>query len=106
MAYEKKFKESVLAHVESGHTQESTANLFGIGTATIKEWKKRVSSGEGLDVRKRQRPPKKIDPERFLSYIAANPDAYESEIAAEFGCARSAVQKAFKKHGITRKKRE
>jgi len=65
-----------------------------------------VSSGEGLEVRKRQRKPKKINPERFLSYMAANPDAYEREIAAEFGCVRSAVQQAFKRYGITRKKED
>jgi len=105
MAYDKKFKEKVLSHMASDHTQEATAKLFGIGTATIKERRKRVSTGEGLEARKRQRKPKKIDPDRFLSCMAANPDAYESEIAAEFGCVRSAVQKALKKHGITRKKR-
>ena len=105
MAYDKKFKEKVLSHMATGHTQEATAKLFGIGTATIKEWRKRVSSGEGLEARKRQRKPKKIDPARLFSYMAANPDAYESEIAAEFGCVRSAVQKALKRHGITRKKR-
>ena len=35
MAYEKKYKERVLAYIESGHTQEETAKLFGVGTATL-----------------------------------------------------------------------
>jgi len=105
MSYDKKFKERVLSHVASGHSQEATAKLYGIGTSAIKEWKKRVTTGEGLDARKRQRKPRKIDPARLLCYMEANPDAYEREIAAEFGCVRSAVQKALKKQGITRKKR-
>ena len=64
-----------------------------------------MASGEGLEDRIRQRKPKKIDPEKLLAYMAANPDAYEREIAAEFGCVRSSVQKRLAKLGITRKKR-
>ena len=105
MAYDKKFKEQVLKHLSCGHTQEATSKLFGIGTTTIKEWKKRSETGEGLEARIRRRQPKKIDPEKLRAYVAANPDAYEYEIAAEFGCVRSAVQKALKRLGITRKKR-
>ena len=103
--YEKKFKEKVLIHLQKGHTQAATAELFGIGITTIKEWKKREASGEGLEARKRQNRPKKIDPEKLRAYVTAHPDAYEREIAVEFGCVRSAVQKALKKLGITRKKR-
>ncbi len=105
MAYDKKFRQRVLAHLEAGHTQQATATVFGIGTATIKEWKKRVAAEEGLEVRVRQRKPKKIVPEKLSAYMSAHPDAYISEIAAEFHCARFAVQKALKKLGITRKKR-
>ena len=105
MAYEKKYRQRVLKYLEAGHTQQATAETFGVSTATIKEWKKRIQTGEGLNVRDRQRRPKKIDPEKLRDYVLANPDAYISEIASEFGCVRSAVQKALKKSGITRKKR-
>jgi transposase len=106
MAYEKKFRQRVLEYMEAGHTQQATAEIFGIGTATIKAWKKRVQTGEGLNVRIRRRNPKKIDPDKLRAYVSANPDAYISEIASEFACARSAVQKALNKLGITRKKRQ
>ena len=105
MGYEKKYRQQVLTYMEKGHTQEATGKLFGISTTTLKRWKSRAASGEGLEDRIRQRKPKKIDPEKLLAYVAANPDAYEREIAAEFGCGRSAVQKRLKKLGITRKKR-
>ena len=105
MAYEKKFRQRVLEYLDAGHTQQVTAETFGVSTATIKEWKKRIQTGEGLDVRIHHRQPKKIDPEKLRYYVLANPDAYISEIASEFGCVRSAVQKALKKLGITRKKR-
>jgi len=105
MAYDKKFKQRVLEYLAEGHTQTSASKIFKIGTTTIKEWKKRLGAGESLDAKIRCRKPKKIDPEKLQAYAAANPDAYISEIAAEFGCVRSAVQKALKKLGITRKKR-
>jgi transposase len=105
MAYDKKFKQQVLKYLEEGHTQEATAQIFGIGTSAIKTWKKRMESGEGLEARIRQRQPRKIIPEKLREYVEAHPDAYISEIAAEFGCVRFAVQKALKKLGITRKKR-
>jgi len=105
MGYDKKFKEQVLKHLSKGHTQESTSKLFGVVTTTIKEWKRRVEKGEGLAPKIRQRSPKKIDPEKLRAYMELHPDAYEREIATEFNCVRSAVQKALKKLGITRKKR-
>lgn len=105
MGYDKKYKERVLSYLESGHTQADTSAVFGVGTTTIKRWMKRQASGEGLEARKRRTTFRKIDPEKLRAYVAANPDAYEREIATEFGCARSAVQKALKRLGITRKKR-
>jgi transposase len=105
MSYDKRFKERVLAHISKGHTQKATAELFGVSTSSIKEWRTRVSTKEGLDPRKRENKPKKLPPEKLTAYMSEHPDAYEREIAAEFGCVRSAVHKALKKLGITRKKR-
>jgi len=47
---------------------------------------------------------KKIAPLKLKAYVAQHPDAYQKEIAKEFGCAPSAVQKALKRWKITRKK--
>ena len=57
MAYDIKFKERVLAHLSKGHTQEAAARLFGIGTTTLKEWKRRKEANESLEPRIRQRKP-------------------------------------------------
>lgn len=65
MGYDKKFKEKVLEHIKKRNSQETTAKLFGIGTATIKEWKKRVKTKKGLEARIRQRKLKKIGPEKL-----------------------------------------
>jgi len=105
MAYEKKFKEQVLAHIAKGHTQASTAKLFGIGTTTIKEWKRRIAANESLEPKIRQRPPKKLPPDELRAFVEAHPDAYLSEIAQHFNCAIMSVQRALKRLKITRKKR-
>jgi len=105
MSYDKKFRESVLSHLSKGHTQESTAKLFGIGLTTLKEWKSRKEANESLAPRKRQAKPKKLPPDKLRAYVEANPDAYLSEIAQHFNCTKSPVERALKKYGITRKKR-
>lgn len=106
MAYDTKFKERVIMHLTKSNTQESTAKLFGIGTTTIKEWKRRIAANEPLEPKIRQRQPKKLPPEELRSYVAANPDAYISEIAEHFNCCDEAVRKALIKLKITRKKRQ
>jgi transposase len=105
MAYEKRFKARVLVYLAQGHSQQKTAALFGIGTTTLKEWKKRTDTGEGLDARIRKRNPKKIVPAHLLAFLAQKPDACLEEIAARFACWPSAVTKALRKLDITREKR-
>ncbi len=105
MSYDKKFKESVLRHLSHGHSQSSTAHLFGIGITTLKEWKKREESGQSLEAKIRVRKPKKIDPDKLREHIANHPDDYLREIAIFFCCTASAVHSALKRLNITRKKR-
>jgi len=105
MAYEKRFKQRVLQYLDEGHTQRATAKVFGIGTTTLKKWKAQVLAGESLDSKVRNRKPKKTAPERLRAYVSLHPDAYLSELAAEFNCATSSIHEALVKLKITRKKR-
>jgi len=76
-----------------------------IGLTTLKEWKRsRKEANESLAPRKRQSKPKKLPPDELRAYVKANPDAYLSEIAQHFNYTKSPVERALKKHGITRKK--
>lgn len=106
MAYETRYKERVLEYLAEGHSQKATAETFGIGTTTIKEWKKRIARNESLEPKKRNRTPKKIPPNELKAYVAAYPDAYLSEIGGHFGCTGEAVRQALKKQKITRKKND
>ena len=105
MAYDRKFKERVIAHISKGHTQASTAKLFGIGETTIKEWKRRVKANESLEPKIRQRPPKKLPPDELRAFVEEHPDAYLREIAQHFNCSITSVRRALIRLKITRKKR-
>jgi transposase len=77
-----------------------------VSISTIQDWTKLRQETGGYEKRPLNRSFKKIDPVRLESYVAKHPDAYLTEIAEEFGCGESAVRKALKKLGITRKKRQ
>lgn len=105
MAYEKKFRKRVLEYMDEGHTQQKTAETFGISTATIKRWRNSLATTGSLEIKIRNRNPKKLFPEELNAYVIAHPDAYLSEIAEHFNCTAEAVRLALKKLKITRKKR-
>ena len=48
---------------------------------------------------------KKIDPEKLKAYIAEHPDDTQQEVATVFGCCNQAISQAYRRLGITRKKR-
>jgi len=104
MCYDKKFRERVLSHVDAGKTQEEVRKMFELGVNTITEWKKLRAETGGLGNRELTRKHKKIDPEKLREYFAKNPEAFDHEAAAEFGCTAQAIGKCRRKHKITIKK--
>jgi len=104
MSYSIKFREEVLRHHDQGNTIQQCQELFGVGTTTIMEWKRLKKETGSLDAKQRSYTPTKLDPVRLMTYVSENPDKYLREIGEEFECNESAVRKAFKRLGITRKK--
>ena len=70
----------------------------------MQKWKSQLKESGTLAPKKRKETWRKIDPEKLRQFVAEHPDAYLREIAAEFGCAMFAVQKALKRLNISRKK--
>ena len=104
MAYDKKYRQSVLEYISKGHSYRKASEVFGIDAKTICRWQKlRRETGE-LQDRPREAWHKKIAPEKLSAYYEANPDSYLSEAAEAFGCSTTAIYKAKKRLGITRKK--
>ena len=104
MAYSIKFRKEVMNFIEKEHTVQKAHEVFGVGTTTIKEWKRQQRETGKQEIKIRKRKPKKLDPVKLKAYISENPDSYLREIADEFKCCKSAVFKAFNRLGITRKK--
>ena len=104
MAYDNKYKERALAYWAEGHSHRETAKVFGIGTTTLKGWKKLKAEGKGLSPKPRVYKATKLPSERLKEYVTEHPDAYLSEIAEHFGCTGEAVRQALLRNGIVRKK--
>ena len=67
---------------------------------------KKLKESGNLEKKALNRPHKKIASEKLRAYVEENPDAYQREMAEEFNRSVTAIQKALKRLGITRKKRQ
>ena len=104
MSYPEKYRERTIEYRQEGHTLEETSKTFKVAVSTIRKWEKQWKEKGDLTPKVPTRPWKKIDPEKLRTYVGEHPDAYQEEIAEEFHCCQSAVQKALKREKITRKK--
>lgn len=84
---------------EENLTFEETAKRFGVSTRSLFRWQQRIEPKL-----KRNKAPTKIDEARLRRHVEEHPDAYLRERAALFGVNESAIRKAFKRMGISRKK--
>ena len=105
MSYDRKYRQRTIEYRKEGHTLEETSRVFKVSVSTILDWTKLYQETGGFEKRPLNRSFKKIDPARLESYVSEHPDAYLTEIAEVFCCGESAIRKALKKLGITRKKR-
>lgn len=96
---------AVKYHKSGFHTYAETAKVFGVGSSTIYAWVQKFERTGSLENKPLNRTFKKIDPERLRTYVREHPDDTQEEIAKAFGCCNQAISKAFKRLGITRKKR-
>lgn len=106
MSYPVKYRERTIEYRREGHTLEETSWTFKVSIPTIRTWEKQLKEKGNLKAKIPKRTFKKIDPDKLRAYVEQHPDAYQKEIAEEFGCTQSAVQKALARLKITRKKND
>ena len=105
MAYSIDFRRCVLDNLETGMTWEEIVSVFKISRYTLSRWTKLKKEKGSL--RDSQRVPykvRKINSQVLLSLVEKNPDATLKELAQEFKCWPSAIERRLKKLGVTRKK--
>lgn len=106
MAYSEDYRIRVNEYLDEGHTWAEARETFKISMTAISSWRKKYKeTGEVKDEPPRRKGFKKLEPEKLRAYVKEHPDAYLKEIGEAFGCSDTAVMKAFKRLGITRKKR-
>ena len=105
MSYSVDYKRRTIEYRREGNTLEKTHHTFKVSISTIRKWEKQYDSAEGFVSKPRKRSFKKIDPKKLVEYVTQHPDSYLKEIAEVFHCNESAIRQAFKRLGITRKKR-
>ena len=106
MAYSEDFRRRVMKYLDEGHKWAEARETFKISMTAINSWRQKYKeTGEIKDDPPRRKAYKKLDPQKLKAYVEEHPDAYLKEIGEVFRCSDTAVQKAFKRLGITRKKR-
>ena len=105
MSYDEKYRKRTVEYLEEGHSYRVTAETFGISTRTLGNWVEKYKATGSLASSPAKSRLRKIAPDKLKLYIQEHPDAYQLEIAGEFGCTQQAIHKALKRLGITRKKR-
>lgn len=105
MSKSKDLREAAVRYQKEGHTYEETAKVFGVVKSTVHRWVKQYEEMGDLSDKPVKRGYKKINPEKLKAYVAEHPDDTQEEVALVFGCCPQAISKAYKRLGITRKKR-
>ena len=103
MSYPLSFKKRAIEYRRSGHSAQETPDTLQVSISTIYRWERQLKEQGHLGGKPLVRPHKKIDPEKLRSFVAAHPDAFLKEIAQEFDCSITAIQKALKRLRIVRK---
>ena len=104
MSYPLSFKKRAIEYRRSGHSAQETQETLEVSVSTIYRWERQLKEQGHLGSKPLVRPHKKVDPEKLRAFVEAHPDAFLKEIAQEFDCSITAIQKALKRLGITRKK--
>ena len=81
------------------------SRAFGVCLDTVNKWARKLKATGSLKDAKPRRTFKKLDPEKLRAHMREHPDSYLAEIGETFGCSESAVRKALRKLGVTRKKK-
>ena len=80
------------------------SHIFQISCNTIYGWLNLKEKTGELNHQVKGTKPRKVDRDRLKNCLTDNPDAYLTEIAAEFSCHPTTIHYALKAMGYTRKK--
>jgi transposase len=91
--YPAEFRERALAALDRGRPLAEAAAWFGVGTATLKRWRRRRRETGGVTAAPKPGRPPRVGPDRFAdlaSQVRATPDATLPEHCAAWEAATGA----------------
>ena len=103
--YSLDLRERVLSYLEKNADKKEASLLFQVGVATIYRWVARKKAKGHVEPKRRKYAYKRIDDQKLIEYVEANPDHFLSEIGENFNLTPQAIFYALKRLKITRKKR-
>lgn len=104
MAYSIDFRKKVLAYCERTGSITEASHVFQISRNTIYGWLKLKEKTGELNHQVKGTKSRKVDRDRLKNYLTDNPDAYLTEIIAEFGCHPTTITMLLKLWGTLEKK--
>ena len=98
-------RKRVIKYVEEGGRKSEACRIYQICSDTIYRWIREYKKEGGIKARLRKvYKTRKIEKEKFVSYIEEHPDDLLEEIAERFKVSIGGVWKACRRWKITRKK--
>lgn len=104
-SYSVDLRERVLSYLEKNPDKKKACAVFEVGIATIYRWASRKKLTGNVKPLRRPYAYKRIDDQKLIEYVKANPDHFLSEIGEHFGLTLQAIFYALKRLKITRKKK-
>jgi transposase len=104
MAYDEIFRKRVIEYKDAGHTFKQLNEAFDVDSKRYYSWKKQLEETGSLEYRSSKERRRKINKEELLLMLEEHPNWYLREFAEQFNVCLQAVDKMFKKLGVTRKK--
>ena len=98
------FWNGIIRHLEKNPDKKEASVLFQVGIATIFRWAALKKSKGNIEPLRRKYAYKRIDDQKLIEYVEANPDHFLSQIGEHFSLTPQAIFYALKRLKITRKK--
>jgi putative transposase len=105
MYYSEDLRTKALNLLSQGKSKVAVSHLLGISRRVLYNWLKQQKDLGHLKPKKRVEKAYKIDEEALNLLIKENPDMYQKDIGKKLNVSQSGICRAFKKLGITRKKK-
>lgn len=103
--YSTDYRKRALSMVSGGKKISEVCLILGICRATIYRWQSQLSKSGTLADKPQKSYFRKLDPQELLEYVEKHPGKMRKDYAHHFNVSPSSIGDAFKRLGITRKKR-